>query len=263
MTGLPRNGSFGVIIPARFGSTRLAGKALLDLGGKPMVVRVLELARKSNASFTVVATDDERIVQAVTEAGGVAMLTSPNHLTGTDRLAEVVRRMELAPETVVVNLQGDEPTLPPDLVDLVAHTLMAWPDASLATLAAPLTHPADLFDPNVVKVVADARGRALYFSRAPIPWVREAFTAGGAPPAELPLPPGGFLRHIGLYAYRVATLQRLSETTPAGVERAESLEQLRALWLGMGIQLALTPTVPAAGVDTAEEAIRVRKLFEA
>jgi len=253
---------FGVIIPARFASKRLPGKPLLDLGGKPMVVRVMELAARAGAVFAVVATDDERVVEAVTAAGGEAVLTSPEHETGTDRLAEIARRMRLEPELVVVNLQGDEPTLPAELVRRVAETLLQEPEASLATLATPIKHRRELFDPNVVKVVLDQAGRALYFSRAPVPWLRDEFAGENPRDVSRPLPEDTFLRHVGLYAYRVSTLLALSQTRPTTLERAESLEQLRALWLGMKIQVAVVPELPAPGVDTAEDATRVQKLFE-
>lgn len=253
---------FGVIIPARFASTRLPGKPLLDLGGKPMVVRVMEVAARAGASFVVVATDDERVAEAVRDAGGEVILTSTEHETGTDRLAEVARRLHLEPETIVVNLQGDEPCLAPELVSRVARTLLEDPEASLSTLAAPLRERQELFDPNVVKVVLDQAGRAMYFSRAPIPWLRDElrpddFDKPGLLPDEL------FLRHVGLYAYRVSTLLSLSQTRPAPVEQAERLEQLRALWLGMKIQVALVSELPDRGVDTAEDAERVRRLYEA
>lgn len=253
---------FGVIIPARYGSTRLPGKPLIDLGGKPMVVRVMEVAARAGAAFTIVATDDEGIASVVRHAGGDAMLTSADHATGTDRLAEVAQRRGLDPDLVLVNLQGDEPALPAEHVARVAGTLQRTPGASLATLATPLRQRSEAFDPNVVKCVVDQAGRALYFSRAPIPWQRGDFTllpdaASGS------LPPGPFLRHIGLYAYRVSTLLTLSRAEPAPLERAESLEQLRALWLGMSIQVAVVDSLPAGGVDTAEDAQRVRELFEA
>jgi 3-deoxy-manno-octulosonate cytidylyltransferase (CMP-KDO synthetase) len=253
---------FGVIIPARYASTRLPGKPLVDLGGKPMIVRVLEVAARAGATFAVVATDDERIADVVTRAGGDAMLTSPHHATGTDRLAEVARRKGFDPELVVVNLQGDEPALPPEHVARVARTLQRTPEAALATLATTIQERQELFDPNVVKVVTDRNGRALYFSRAPIPWQRGDFTlAPGAAAGELP-PGGPFLRHIGLYAYRVSTLRTLSRTDPVALEQAESLEQLRALWLGLAIQVAVVDGMPAGGVDTAEDAERVRELFK-
>jgi 3-deoxy-manno-octulosonate cytidylyltransferase (CMP-KDO synthetase) len=255
-------GEFGVIIPARFGSSRLPGKPLLDLGGKPMVVRVLELAAQAGASFAMVATDDERVVETVTAAGGEAMLTSPEHQTGTDRLAEVARRLRLDPELVVVNLQGDEPALPPDLLGKVAETLWQDPEAALSTLAAPLRQRSELFDPNVVKVVLDQAGRALYFSRAPMPWVRDDFCNSDARSSADPLPEDAFLRHIGLYAYRVSTLLTLSQTRPTALEQCEKLEQLRALWLGLKIQVAQVAEAPAPSVDTHEDLARVLKLFE-
>lgn len=253
---------FGVIIPARFASTRLPGKPLVDLGGKPMVVRVMDIAAAAGAAFAVVATDDERVAAAVTAAGGEAVLTSSDHETGTDRLAEVARRLRLGPELIVVNLQGDEPALPAALVRRVAETLMQDPEASLATLATPLRDRRELFDPNVVKVVLDQGNRALYFSRAPIPWLRGEFTGPQSAADPGPLPEDTFLRHVGLYAYRVSTLLTLSQTRQAPLEIAESLEQLRALWLGMKIQVAVVPELPATGVDTAEDVDRVRKLFE-
>jgi 3-deoxy-manno-octulosonate cytidylyltransferase (CMP-KDO synthetase) len=253
-------GSFGVIVPARFASTRLPGKPLLDLGGKPMVVRVLEIAARAGAAFALVATDDQRIVDAVRAAGGEALLTSAEHATGTDRLAEVAHRKELAPDLIVVNLQGDEPSVPPEYVTLVADTLRGAPRASLATLATPIHDRSELFDPNVVKVVRDDQGRAMYFSRAPIPWQRGDFERSGATEGELPA--GSFLRHIGLYAYRVSTLLALSQTPPAPLERAESLEQLRALASGLTIQLAIVDKLPGGGVDVPDDVERARKLFE-
>lgn len=254
---------FGVIIPARFASTRLPGKPLIDLGGKPMVVRVMEVAAAAGAAFAVVATDDERVAAAVTAAGGEAILTSPEHETGTDRLAEVARRMRLDPEVIVVNLQGDEPALPAALVTRVAQTLMREPEASLATLATGLRERGELFDPNVVKVVLDQASRALYFSRAPIPWLRGEFAAETARDSKGALQDDLFLRHIGLYAYRVSTLLTLAQTRPTALEQAERLEQLRALWLGMKIQVAVVAEPPAAGVDTPEDAARVQKLYQA
>lgn len=263
MTTSEATPEFGVIIPARFASTRLPGKPLVDLGGKPMIVRVMELAAKAGAAFAMVATDDQRIVDVVTAAGGEAMITSAEHETGTDRLAEVARRLRLDPDLIVVNLQGDEPALPSELVQRVAETLRHDAEASLATLATPLRTRQELFDPNVVKVVVDQASRALYFSRAPIPWLREEFGTEAARSASAALPDDTFLRHVGLYAYRVSTLLALSQTRPTPLELGESLEQLRALWLGMKIQVAVVPERPAPGVDTADDVARVQKLFEA
>lgn len=261
MSARTADGTFGVIIPARFASTRLPGKPLLDLGGKPMIVRVIELARRTGAAFTLVATDDERIANVVTQAGGEAIMTSSEHASGTDRLAEVVRRRALDPALVVVNLQGDEPHLPAAAVQQVAQTLVMTPRADLATLATPLRSRSEAFDPNVVKVVTDAAGRALYFSRAPIPWLRGAFAFQGGASSES-LIDAPLLRHVGLYAYRVSTLLTLSETPPVALERAESLEQLRALWLGMTVQVGLIPEPPAGGVDTMDDLTRAKKLYE-
>lgn len=253
---------FGVIIPARYASKRLPGKPLLDLGGKPMVVRVLELASQAGAAFAMVATDDERIVEAVTAAGGEAMITDSEHETGTDRLAEVARRLHLEPDLIVVNLQGDEPALPPELVRRVAEALRNDPEAALATLATPLRERRELFDPNVVKVVLNQASRAMYFSRAPVPWLRDELSDPAARDATTALPEETFLRHVGLYAYRVSTLLSLSQVRPTTIELAESLEQLRALWLGLQIQVAVVPELPPLSVDTAEDATRVRQLFE-
>jgi 3-deoxy-manno-octulosonate cytidylyltransferase (CMP-KDO synthetase) len=261
MNARVEHGAFGVIIPARYASTRLPGKPLIDIGGQPMIVRVMEVAARAGAAFSIVATDDERVADVVTRAGGEALLTSPEHATGTDRLAEVARRKQLDPELVVVNLQGDEPSLPPELVQRAARALSDAPQAHLATLATPLRRGSEAFDPNVVKVVTDQAGRALYFSRAPIPWLRGDFSLDGSAGCDDELPEGMFLRHIGLYAYRVSTLLRLSDTKPVPLERGESLEQLRALWLGMTIQVAVVAEPPAAGVDTAEDAARVQKLY--
>ncbi|MDF3066814.1 MAG: 3-deoxy-manno-octulosonate cytidylyltransferase [Polyangiaceae bacterium] len=251
--------SFGVVIPARFASTRLPGKPLIDLGGKSMVVRVMELAARSGASFSIVATDDERIAAAVTDAGGEAIITSNEHETGTDRLAEVARRLHLEPDLILVNLQGDEPLLEPELIQRVAQTLAAEPEASLATVATPIRDSAALHDPNVVKVVLDQGGRALYFSRAPIPWLRGQLEVASGGHASAP--DDLFLRHVGLYAYRVSTLLTLSQVRRTALEEAESLEQLRALWLGMKIQVAVIPDLPPGGVDTEEDVERVRRIL--
>ena len=261
MTEIETTQEFGVIIPARYASKRLPGKPLIDLGGKPMVVRVMELAAQAGAAFAMVATDDERIVEVVTQAGGEAMLTDPEHETGTDRLAEVARRLRLDPDTIIVNLQGDEPALPPEQVRRVAQALQHDPEASLATLATPIRDRAELFDPNVVKVVLNQAGRALYFSRAPIPWLRSEFATEAARSSSASLVDDPFLRHVGLYAYRVSTLLALSQTRPTLLERSENLEQLRALWLGMQIQVAVVAELPAPGVDTEADVERVRKLY--
>jgi 3-deoxy-manno-octulosonate cytidylyltransferase (CMP-KDO synthetase) len=248
---------FAVIIPARYASTRLPGKPLADIAGKPMVVRVAENAARAGAERVVVATDDARI-QAAAEAHGIAVcLTGSGHATGTDRLAEAAQRLGLADDAIVVNVQGDEPLLSPRLIRAMADLLAAHPDAAMATACHPITDPAEAFNPNVVKVVLDRRGYALYFSRATIPWARDAFAAGrDGVPEGLPL-----YRHYGLYAYRVAFLRAFPALAPAPVERFEALEQLRALWHGFRIIVQVTAGTPAPGVDTPEDLERVRALF--
>lgn len=253
--------SFGVIIPARYASTRLPGKPLRDIGGKPMIAWVIDAARAAGADFVLVATDDERIARAAERCDVRALLTSPDHPTGTDRLAEVVTREGLSPETVVINVQGDEPLLPPATIRAVAQALAERPEAALATLAAPLHDVKDLFSPHVVKVVLDQAGYARAFSRAPLPWARDAFPALPDVPAALPdgVP---FLRHVGLYGYRVKTLTRLASEPTVPWERAESLEQLRALWLGLSIHVTVVDEPPPHGVDTEEDLARVIRLLE-
>lgn len=250
---------FRVVIPARFASTRLPGKPLADIAGQPMVVRVAAAARRSGADGVWVATDDERIVSAVRQHGFDAVMTGANHPSGTDRIAEVADQLNWDDGDIVVNVQGDEPLLDPGLIDLVAGALRSDPDAAMATAAHPLASADDFFNPNVVKVVCDARGRALYFSRAPIPWDRNQFAdRRDALPADLPA-----LRHIGLYAYRVSFLRRFGQLAPSPLERCESLEQLRALWHGYAIQVVSVDHPPAPGVDTPEDLERVRRMFDA
>jgi 3-deoxy-manno-octulosonate cytidylyltransferase (CMP-KDO synthetase) len=250
---------FTVLIPARYASTRLPGKPLADIAGKPMVVRVAERARESGAARVVVATDDERVRAAVRDHGIEALLTRADHPTGTDRLAEAAVALALAPDAIVVNVQGDEPLLEPALIAEMAGLLARHGDASIATACHAIDDPAEAFNPNVVKVVRDAQGYALYFSRATIPWARDAFGANRATlPAGLPI-----FRHYGLYAYRVAFLSRYPTLAPAPIERFEALEQLRALWHGHRIVVAVTEGTPAPGVDTPEDLARVRALYAA
>lgn len=241
---------FKVIIPARFGSSRLPGKPLLPVAGRPMLAHVIERARQSGAEEVLVATDDERILSLCAELGVAAELTDPDHRSGSDRIAEVCARRGWDDDTLIVNLQGDEPCMPPELIDQVAETLAGHPEIGMATLAYPLTERAALFDPHRVKVVIDGKGRALYFSRAPIPWHRDGF--GEAAATELP-PGVGFWGHLGLYAYRVGVLRRLVALAPAPIELAESLEQLRALWHGLPIQVGCARVLPGPGVDTPED----------
>ena len=238
--------NFFAVIPARFASSRLPGKPLADIDGRPMVAWVYERAQQSGASEVLVATDDERIEAACREFGAVAELTSPNHESGTDRIAEVAERLEWADDQIVVNVQGDEPLIPPALISQVATVLGQDPEAGMATLVTPVRSRDEWQDPNMVRVIVDRDGRALYFSRAPIPWPRE----GGTPPA---------LRHIGLYAYRVEALRQIAAASPCELERVERLEQLRALWLGMKIVVAEACETPPRGVDTEADLDAVRK----
>ena len=248
---------FTVIIPARYASTRLPGKPLAEIAGKPMVVRVAERASRAGAARVVVATDDTRVKSAVEAHGIAACLTSSEHATGTDRLAEAALELGLADDSVVVNVQGDEPLLEPALIRGMADLLAAHPDAAIATACHPITDPAEAFNPNVVKVVLDRRSYALYFSRATIPWARDAFAGdSGALPDRLPI-----YRHYGLYAYRVGFLRAFPTLAPAPIERFEALEQLRALWHGYRIIVEVTAGTPTPGVDTPEDLERVRALF--
>lgn len=241
---------FGIIIPARYASTRLPGKPLRAIAGKPLIQWVYENALRAGAEFVWVATDDERIEQAVRAFGGEVVMTSSTHQTGTDRLAEVVKKREVPAETIIVNVQGDEPLLPVAAIQDVAQLLAQQEAAGIATLAHPLSTVAELFNPNVVKVVLNERGFASYFSRAPIPWVRDAFAAGK--PDELPAGVT-FLRHVGLYAYRARSLEALSALPAAPTEQAESLEQLRALYCGIQICVSVVHEALPPGVDTEED----------
>ncbi|HET6801223.1 MAG: 3-deoxy-manno-octulosonate cytidylyltransferase [Betaproteobacteria bacterium] len=257
MNGLSRAAGFIVLIPARYASSRLPGKPLADLGGRPMVVRVAERARESGATRVVIATDDVRIAEAARAHGVDVVLTRAEHATGTDRLAEAASLLALEDDDIVVNVQGDEPLLDGALIRRVAALLAERPDAALATACHPIDDADEAFNPNVVKVVLDQAGYALYFSRATIPWARAAFAGGGRTiPAGLPL-----YRHYGLYAYRVAFLRAFPSLASAPIERFEALEQLRALWHGYRIAVEITTGTPAPGVDTEEDLARVRKLL--
>ena len=250
--------SFRVVIPARYASTRLPGKPLADIAGKPMVVRVAEAAAKSGANGIWVATDDQRIVEAVSANGINAMMTSAEHTSGTDRIAEVAAQLHWKDDDIVVNLQGDEPLIDPALIEQVAAALARDSGAAIATAAHPLTDAADFLNPNVVKVVTDINRRALYFSRAPIPCHRDSYAA-----AKRALPDNfGAQRHIGLYAYRVSFLKRFGQLAPAAMEQWESLEQLRALWHGYPIHVVACAHAPAPGVDTPADLEQVRRAFD-
>jgi len=247
--------SFVVIIPARLASTRLPNKPLADLGGKPMVVRVAERAQESGAARIIVATDHADIAAACAAHGIEACMTRADHPSGTDRIAEVAHTLGLAPDAVVVNLQGDEPLIVPAL--LAACAARIAPDVPMATCAHPLADAADAFNPNVVKVVLDKQGRALYFSRATIPWHRDGFAV-----SREQLPAGYVpLRHIGLYAYSNAFLQRYPQLEPSPLESIEALEQLRVLWHGVPIAVHVTEAAPHAGVDTPADLERVRLFY--
>jgi 3-deoxy-manno-octulosonate cytidylyltransferase (CMP-KDO synthetase) len=249
---------FRVVIPARYGSTRLPGKPLLPLAGKPMIQWVWERAWRSSASQVIVATDDERIAQRVRELGGEAQMTGSAHASGTDRIAEIARREHWREGDIVVNLQGDEPLMPAALLDQVAGLMDTHASADLATLAVPLESVAALLDPNVVKVVADGTQRALYFSRAPIPWSRDTASAGLASQRSHALAQ----RHLGLYAYRVGSLLRLAALPPSPLEQLERLEQLRALEHAMDVRVARASVPPGPDLNTPEDVAAVAALLE-
>jgi 3-deoxy-manno-octulosonate cytidylyltransferase (CMP-KDO synthetase) len=248
---------FKVIIPARHASTRLPGKPLLDIAGKPMIQHVFERAQASSAEEVVVATDDERI-RTVAESGGAHVcMTAVDHPSGTDRLAEAVTLLGYGDEEIVVNVQGDEPLIPVGLIEQVAVDLAAHRSASVATLCERIRSAAEIFDPHVVKVVRSKEGDALYFSRAAIPWDRDAFTVSqenGSTYAD-------HYRHIGIYAYRVGFLKRYVQWSPSPLEQMESLEQLRVLWYGEKIHVVEAQEPPAVGVDTLQDLEHVRRIL--
>lgn len=249
--------TFTVLIPARYSSSRLPGKPLLDIVGKPMVVRVAERAHASGAERVVIATDDKRVVTAASQHGIEAVLTRGDHSTGTDRLAEAAIQLRLDDTVIVVNVQGDEPLLEPTLIRGVADELRTHADASIATACHLIEDAEEGFNPNVVKVVLDHAGYALYFSRATIPWARDAFAVTRSKlPLGLPL-----YRHYGLYAYRAGFLRHYPSLAPAQIEGFESLEQLRALWHGYRIAVRIAQGTPAPGVDTQADLDRVRSLY--
>ena len=249
--------AFTVIVPARLASTRLPRKPLADIYGLPMVVRVAQRAALSNAFQVVVAADSIEIVQACQAHGVRAMLTQMDHPSGSDRLAEASTLLGLKPHDVVVNVQGDEPLINPELINQVAELLVKRPTASMSTAAHEIHELAEFTNPNVVKVVIDQNQLALYFSRAPIPWWRDGFAKG-----IQSLPQPAPLRHVGIYAYRVGFLQSFPTLQAAPIETVEALEQLRALWHGHKIAVHITPDVPGPGVDTPEDLERVRALYK-
>lgn len=242
---------FLVVIPARLASTRLPRKPLADIGGKPMVIRVAERAQESLAQSVVVATDSQEIQAVCDEHRIECLLTSSDHPTGTDRIAEVAQLLKLPANTLVVNVQGDEPLIPPELINEVAQTLANNNACAISTVAVPITDPSEINNPNVVKVVMNRAGEALYFSRAAIPFVRDLEVVQQVT----------YLRHLGIYAYRADFLQAYSRLEPAPPEQAEALEQLRALWNGYRIAVHTALEAPPAGVDTPEDLERVRRLL--
>ncbi len=251
--------AYTVVIPARYASSRLPGKPLRDIAGKPMIRHVWEQACRSDAQRVVVATDDRRIMDACEGFGAQVLLTRAEHESGTDRLAEVAEKLGLASDAIVVNVQGDEPLIPPSVIDQVALNLAAHPEAAIATLAEPLSDAQALFNPNVVKVLCDINGLALTFSRAPLPWARDEFAHDRSElPSGVP-----YRRHIGIYAYRAGFLADFVAWGPSWLESTECLEQLRALWHGVRIHVADAVEAPPAGVDTADDLDRVRKLLGA
>ena len=247
--------AFRIVIPARLASTRLPNKPLADLGGKPMVVRVAERARLSGASEVIVATDAPVIAAACAEHGVSAMMTLESHPSGTDRIAEVARKMQWPEDAVIVNVQGDEPLIEPELIAATAAGVDQ--ETPMATAEHPIGTVDELVNPNIVKVVLNAKGRALYFSRAPVPWDRQAFAGK---PAVLPQGYGA-LRHIGIYAFRNRFLQQYASLPASPPEQYEALEQLRVLWHGYAIAVHVSQRVPVAGVDTPEDLERVRRYF--
>ena len=249
--------SFAVVIPARYASSRLPGKPLLDIAGKPMLQRVWERAMQAGAAQVIVATDDARIESACRQFGAEVVMTSADHPSGTDRLQEVAQQRAWEQQQIVVNVQGDEPLIPPALIRQVAENLARYQEASIATLCVPVTEREELVNPNAVKVVADHTGLALYFSRATIPWPRDAFAAGDAA-----MPDGAWFRHIGIYAYRAGFLHRYVNWPPAPPEQLERLEQLRALYNGERIHVAAASEPVPPGVDTQADLDAVRALLE-
>lgn len=249
--------SFSVVIPARYASTRLPGKALLDIAGKPMIQRVWEKAGESSASSVIIATDDERIAQVANSFGAQVCMTSDRHPSGTDRLAQVASDLNMPPNHIVVNVQGDEPLIPPDVIDQVAENLSRNQQASIATLCEEIQANEEIHNPNAVKVVFDVNGMALYFSRAAIPWARDEFAADVSKHPNQ----GSWYRHIGIYAYRVGFLARFVGWNPAPPEQLEQLEQLRALYNGEAMHVDKVSHPIPAGVDTAEDLAKIRQFF--
>ncbi len=248
---------FNVVIPARYASSRLPGKPLLTIADKPMLQHVYERALESGAAHVVIATDDQRIQDACNLFSANVCMTKSTHQSGTDRIAEVIQQLSWSDDTIVVNLQGDEPLIQPMLITQVAADLAHHSQASIATLCSPIHTAAELLDPHVVKVVTDHQGFALYFSRAAVPWDRDAFAID----MEVLPEDSKHFRHIGLYAYKAGFIQHYSQLKTCYMEQVESLEQLRALWNGYAIHVSITDKPPAHGVDTQEDLERIRQLL--
>ena len=246
--------SFIAIIPARYGSSRLPGKPLADINGKPMVVHVMERALESGAKRVIVATDHPEVVKAVEAAGGEVCMTRADHQSGTERLAEVIELCQFADDEIIVNVQGDEPLIPPVIIRQVAENL-ANSEAGMSTLAVPIETAEEAFNPNAVKVVRNAKGYAMYFSRAAIPWERERFAVSKETIGDV------FLRHIGIYAYRAGFIRQYVKWEPSELEHIELLEQLRVLWYGEKIHVDVAKAIPSIGVDTPEDLERVRAIL--
>ncbi len=247
---------FKIVIPARYASTRLPGKPLLDIAGKPMIEHVYDRANESHASEVIIATDDQRIEKVAKDFGATVCMTRSDHASGTDRLAEVASLMRFEEEDIIINVQGDEPCLPASLINQVADDMLLHPGADIATLYRSIDQEKHVFDPNVVKVIMDVQGYALYFSRAPIPWMRDHFNQQSTLPPELP-----HYRHLGLYGYRASFLKHYTDLSPCVLEQEESLEQLRALYHGKKIHLTAAKVDPGHGVDTQQDLDDVRQLI--
>ncbi|MBF0219364.1 MAG: 3-deoxy-manno-octulosonate cytidylyltransferase [Gammaproteobacteria bacterium] len=258
---------FKVIIPARYASTRLPGKPLLAIAGQPMIAHVHAIAKNAGATEVIVATDDPRIATAVAAFGGKVCVTATTHRSGSERLAEVVTQMGYDDSAIIVNLQGDEPLMPPQLLQQVAQLLATHPEAEMATLSTPILNAADLLNSNIVKVVSSKAGYALYFSRAPIPWDRDHLqltpAANGVTlhAEKIDFTQHHYQRHLGIYAYRSGFLRRYRETVACDLEQLESLEQLRLLYHGGRIAIACAVTPPGPGVDTEADLSHVRRIF--
>ena len=248
-------GGFKVVIPARYASSRLPGKPLLAIAGKPMILHVCDRAREAGADDVIVATDHEAIISCVEAYGICALMTRKEHRNGTERIAEVCDLLDWKPSEIIVNLQGDEPLVPAETIRVLAAALMSDQSARVATLATRIVRADELFDANAVKVVIDHNGHALYFSRAPIPWDRDRFVAGVKPDVLT----ADYLRHVGMYAYSVDFLKRYLDWQASALEEIESLEQLRILWHGEPILVIVIDTAPEAGVDTSNDLARVER----